>query len=155
MPSYDGDYLIFSQGMSLLRLPLTPAEENPGQLLITRSHSTPVSLDVDCAKGHIYWSDLSSRKIYRAPYNGSFVEAVTDQLEGSPEGIAVDWVGRYIFWTDSTRDAIFVARLDSTNSSKKLIYDGLRDPRDIAVHPGIGKIYWTDWNREAPRIEYR
>lgn len=154
MPSYDGDYLIFAQGMSLLRLPLTPTNENPGQLLITKSHSTPVSLDVDCVAGHIYWSDVSSRKIYRAPYNGSVIEEV-DIPVVSPEGLAVDWVSRNIYWIDTNKDAIFVAKLGAKNQVKKLINEGLKDPRDIAVHPGIGKIYWTDWNRDAPKIEFR
>lgn len=155
MPSYDGDYLIFAQGMSLLRLPLTPTEENPGQLLITKSHSTPVSLDIDCVKGHIYWSDVNTRKIYRAPYNGSTTEEATDVAAVSPEGLAVDWVSRNIYWVDTAKDAIFVAKLGSRNQVKKLINEGLKDPRDIAVHPGLGKIYWTDWNRDAPKIEYR
>jgi len=32
---------------------------------------------------------------------------------------------------------------------RTLITDGLREPRGIAVHPGLGKIYWTDWKVKA------
>lgn len=31
----------------------------------------------------------------------------------SPEGLAIDWVSRNIYWTDSTKDTIEVANLDS------------------------------------------
>ena len=26
-------------------------------------------------------------------------------------------------------------------------------PRGIAVHPGIGRMFWTDWDRYGPKIE--
>jgi len=28
-----------------------------------------------------------------------------------------------------------------------------RSPRGIAVHPGIGKVFWSDWDRDQPKIE--
>ena len=29
----------------------------------------------------------------------------------------------------------------------------LESPRGIAVHPGIGRMFWTDWDRYGPKIE--
>lgn len=55
----------------------------------------------------------------------------------SPEGVAVDWLGRTIFWTDSGKDTIEVASLEK-HYRKTLISDGLDNPRGIAVHPGYG-----------------
>ncbi|TWW80779.1 Low-density lipoprotein receptor-related protein 2 [Takifugu flavidus] len=45
-----------------------------------------------------------------------------------PDGIALDWVGRHIYWTDSGTNRIEVAKLDGR------------------------MMYWTDWGRK-PRIE--
>jgi len=70
----------------------------------------------------------------------------------SPEGVAIDWLARTIYWTDSGSDTIEVASLDK-QYRKILISEELYNPRGIAVHPGLGKMYWTDWNRNAPKIE--
>jgi nidogen (entactin) len=69
-------------------------------------------------------------------YNGSQTEIFIGQVS-SPEGIAIDWVSRTIFWTDSTNETIEVAHLD-TKKRKILIKNGLVNPRGIAVHPFRG-----------------
>ena len=101
--------------------------------------------------GYVYWSDVFSKSVHRMTYNGSWYETV---IEGEPEGLAIDWISRNIYWTQNSgdEDSIQVARLDSRNS-KTLIKDGLVDPRGIVVHPGLGRLYWTDWNRFSPKIE--
>ncbi|XP_010122692.1 PREDICTED: nidogen-2-like, partial [Chlamydotis macqueenii] len=44
------------------------------------------------------------------------------------------------------------ARLDG--SERRVLFDTeLVNPRAIAVDPVRGNLYWTDWNREAPKIE--
>ena len=44
--------------------------------------------------------------------------------------------------------------LGSTHSGKKILIDEqLKNPRGIAVHPSMGQIFWTDWERSYPRIE--
>lgn len=56
---------------------------------------------------------------------------------GSPEGIAVDHLGRNIFWTDSQLDRIEVARLDGRQ--RRILFDtGLVNPRAIVVDPVRG-----------------
>jgi nidogen (entactin) len=135
-PRHEGDYLIFTQGMSLLRTPLEPSVEDRGRLLLTKAHQIPAGLDVDCLYGHIYWSDVAFGSIYRALYNGSSLQAIVEGVLRSPEGIAVDWVSRNIYWTDSLKDTIEVSRLDG-RYRKTLISRELYDPRGIVVHPGM------------------
>lgn len=53
---------------------------------------------------------------------------------GSPEGIALDHLGRSIFWTDSQLDRIEVAKMDG--SQRRVLFDtGLVNPRGIAADP--------------------
>ena len=58
-----------------------------------------------------------------------------------PEGIAIDWVARNVYWTDSGKKTIEVARLDDARSRSKpitrlvLFDEQLQNPRGIAVHP--------------------
>lgn len=69
-------------------------------------------------------------------YNGSKLETFLTDVS-SPEGISIDWVSRAIFWTDSAKETVEVAHLD-TRIRKVLISDGLKNPRGIAVHPYRG-----------------
>ena len=53
----------------------------------------------------------------------------------SPEGVAIDWISRRIYWTDSGKDTIEVASLDNSSMRAVLINKGLVNPRGIAVDP--------------------
>ncbi|XP_035378717.1 low-density lipoprotein receptor-related protein 2a isoform X1 [Electrophorus electricus] len=69
----------------------------------------------------------------------------------SPDGIAVDWVGRHIYWTDAGTNRIEVAKVDG-RYRKWLIHSDLDQPAAIVVNPSLGVMYWTDWGRN-PKIE--
>jgi len=55
----------------------------------------------------------------------------------SPDGIAVDWIGRNLYWTDKGMDRIEMSRLNGS-SRRTLIVDGLQEPRAIVVDPFEG-----------------
>lgn len=53
---------------------------------------------------------------------------------GSPEGLALDHLGRNLFWTDSRLDRIEVAKLDG--SQRRVLFEtDLVNPRGIAADP--------------------
>lgn len=59
---------------------------------------------------------------------------------GSPEGIAIDHLGRTVFWTDSVKDRIEVASLDG--SQRRVIVDSdLVNPRAIVADPPSGCLF--------------
>ncbi len=35
----------------------------------------------------------------------------------------------------------------------KIAEEGVHSPRGVAVHPGLGRVYWTDWDRYRPTIQ--
>ncbi|CAG0901758.1 unnamed protein product [Darwinula stevensoni] len=70
----------------------------------------------------------------------------------SPEGLAVDWLSKLIYWTDSTKDTIEFTSIES-GRRRTLHSENLVNPRGIALHPGRGQVYWSDWDRQDPRIE--
>ena len=97
-----------------------------------------VGVDYDFDTGFIYWTDKFAHKIQRAPVNNSRnVEVVLDDGLSSPEGLAVDWVNKKLYWADPGTDVIGVADFDG-NRRINLITTGLTKPRAIAVHPLIG-----------------
>ena len=52
----------------------------------------------------------------------------------SPDGIAVDWIARNLYWIDAGTDRIEVSRLDGS-SLRVLIAEGLQEPRAIVLDP--------------------
>ncbi|KAL1115241.1 hypothetical protein AAG570_007272, partial [Ranatra chinensis] len=66
------------------------------------------------------------------------------------DGLAVDWVGRNLYWCDKVLDTIEVSKLDG-RYRKVLVRKGLDEPRAIVLHPWNGHLYWTDWS-ERPHI---
>jgi sugar lactone lactonase YvrE len=65
------------------------------------------------------------------------METVISQGLKTTDGLAVDWVTRNMYWTDTGRNTIEVARLDGT-SRKVLVNNSLDEPRAIAVFPSKG-----------------
>ena len=54
-----------------------------------------------------------------------------------PEGITYDWTAKNIYWTDTGKKVIGVARSDGTYQ-KVLISSDVAKPRGIIVHPMMG-----------------
>jgi len=55
----------------------------------------------------------------------------------NPDGVAIDWISRNLFWTDTGTDRIEVSRLDGT-SRRVIVSSGLDEPRAIKVDPMKG-----------------
>ncbi|XP_048800560.1 low-density lipoprotein receptor-related protein 8 isoform X1 [Lagopus muta] len=111
-----------------------------------------VALDVEVATNRIYWCDLFYRKIYSA-----YIDKASDTAEqvilidsqlNSPEGLAIDWVHKNIYWTDSGNKTISVATADGSRR-RTLFNSDLSEPRAIAVDPTRRFMYWSDWGDKA------
>ncbi|XP_037683110.1 low-density lipoprotein receptor-related protein 8 isoform X3 [Choloepus didactylus] len=111
-----------------------------------------VALDVEVATDRIYWCDLSYRKIYGAHIDKASdpaeQEVLIDEQLHSPEGLAVDWVHKHLYWTDSGNKTISVATVDGGRRCTLFSRD-LSEPRAIAVDPLRGFMYWSDWGYQA------
>lgn len=57
----------------------------------------------------------------------------------NPDGIAVDWVARNLYWTDAGTDRIQISRLDGS-SRRVIIADELQEPRAIVLDPTAGLV---------------
>ena len=133
-PSELNGFLLIAnlQDVSLVKLGSNDHEK------IIPDQRNAVGVDFDFDTGFIYWTDKLSHKIQRAPVNNSRnIEMVLDDGLSSPEGLAVDWVNKKLYWTDPGTDVVGVADFDG-NSRMNLITTGLIKPRAIVVHPLIG-----------------
>lgn len=147
-PKLDAGFLVISQGVAVVKIPLTGARGVP-----VSASSMAIAIDKDCVEGRLYFSDISSKAIFSTKYDGTDRKVFVDTNIISPEGVAVDWISRRLYWTDSGKDTVEVASLDNSTLRAVIINKHLVNPRGIAVDPLQGKLYWSDWNRADPKIE--
>ncbi|XP_055342132.1 low-density lipoprotein receptor-related protein 2-like [Paramacrobiotus metropolitanus] len=105
-----------------------------------------VALDFDIAKGIVFFADVETRRISRfniSNPNGSVEVIIRHQVNGL-EGLAVDWVAKKIYWADRIVKELAVAEYNGTGR-RSLLRHGLSEPRSVAVHPGVGYVFFTDW----------
>lgn len=65
--------------------------------------------------------------------NGTFFLHLLSGIQ-SPEGLAIDWLNREVYWTDSGYDKIVAVNLD-TKEVRTVASENLVNPRGIAVNP--------------------
>ena len=115
-----------------------------------RGNSTVVISDLEDAaavdfifeENAIFWTDVSLEVIKRTWVNVSDVsEDVVSTGLTSPDGLATDWLGRKLYWTDSETNRIEVSNLDGTHR-KVLFWEDMDQPRAIALDPLNGYVWW-------------
>uniref|UniRef100_A0A665U8J6 Low density lipoprotein receptor-related protein 8, apolipoprotein e receptor n=1 Tax=Echeneis naucrates TaxID=173247 RepID=A0A665U8J6_ECHNA len=136
-------YLMFTNRHEIRRIDLLKSEYT--QVVPTLKNA--VALDVDVSTNRMFWCDLYHHAICSVVLDSSVSVALIDSLH-SPEGLAVDWVHKNIYWTDSGNKSISVATGDG-RKRKVLIATELSEPRAIAVDPHQGFMYWSDWGVQA------
>ena len=94
----------------------------------------PVGVDYDAVQKMIYWTDVSDGTIYRSSFQGER-EVLLRNLS-QPEGIAVDWIGRKVYYTDGGLNRIGVVTMDG--QQHVVLLRNLSSPRAIVVDPEKG-----------------
>ena len=69
--------------------------------------------------------------------NGSNVETIIRYGLEYPEGMAVDWVSKNIYWVDTGSKRIEVARTDGS-ARRVIVWKDLQQPRALAIDPADG-----------------
>ena len=116
--------------------------------LLIRNLTNAVALDFDWAQRCIYWSDVTAlgssiKRLCEINSNETSTEQILHSATvQSPDGIAVDWVGRNLYWCDKGKDTIEVSQLDG-KYRKVLIKEGLEEPRAIVLNPYDGLVIYN------------
>uniref|UniRef100_A0A8C7QJH0 Nidogen 1 n=1 Tax=Oncorhynchus mykiss TaxID=8022 RepID=A0A8C7QJH0_ONCMY len=149
-PVAPGTHLLFAQSGKIEHIPLDGYSMNKGEAkaLLHLPDRVVIAVAYDCVEKMVYWTDITGPSISKR--NDVLLLSSLD-LE-SPEGLAIDYLARLMFWTDSMKDRIEVAKLDG--SQRRVLFDtDLVNPRPIVADPSYGRLYWADWNRDGPKIE--
>jgi len=124
--------------------------EDHSDVKIQTEVSNAVKVDYDVTEGKVYWVDDDTREIVRSDVDGKNRETVVRSAFQQSDGLAVDWISGNLYWTDTESNCIFVSKNDG--KWKKLLIEGLNQPRSIKVDPINGHLFWSDW-AEKPKIE--
>ncbi|KAL0269017.1 UNVERIFIED_CONTAM: hypothetical protein PYX00_010764 [Menopon gallinae] len=149
--SLPSTYLLFAAKTKLIRISMDTPERWDVGLQIPEVHQA-VAIDFHMEKELIFFSDAHLSLIRSVSMtNLTEVRKVVSVNLTMPDGLAVDWLADNIYWTDTGRKMLEVARVDGT-CRKAIVTRGLIEPRAIAVYPKRAYLYWTDWG-DAPKIE--
>ncbi|CAJ0956712.1 unnamed protein product, partial [Mesorhabditis belari] len=103
----------------------------------------------------IFWTDIANDMIYR----GELIKKVLVNIHPvirhglwTAEGLAVDWLGKNIYWVDSFLDQIEVAKFDGSMRAT-VLRGNMSNLRSLSLDPKSGLMFWTDWEETRPRIE--
>lgn len=120
--------------------------------LLVHNLSNAVALDFDWDSQCYFWSDVTSvvSSIKKYCVNDNKTTVLHISTVQNPDGLAVDWVGRNLYWCDKLLDTIEVSTLDG-KFRRILINKGLQEPRAIVLDPYKRYLYWTDWG-DNPHI---
>lgn len=103
-----------------------------------------------------YFGDYQRNAIVRVPVNTKRVPVtILNALSGvgRTEGLAVDWINDWIYWSNTHSSTISMAKLDGTyhqvvvtESKTRAFLDKIRG---VAVDPLDGYLFWSDWGHPA------
>ncbi|XP_075458989.1 low-density lipoprotein receptor-related protein 2-like [Ascaphus truei] len=112
------------------------------------------SIDYDVLEQKVFWMDLNAESIrwitLDTKAKGTLVKGIKSDC------IAIDWVGRNLYWTDGTAGQILATRLNTTWKGYPeytvILDEDLDQPRSLVLQSLTGLMYWSEIGVQ-PRIE--
>ncbi|XP_051971586.1 low-density lipoprotein receptor-related protein 8 [Xyrauchen texanus] len=122
------------------------------ETLITPGRKPIFSLDYDWREMRVFWVSLEEESIkyaIRGEKNniGTIVKGVKS------DSIAIDWLGRNLYWVDGVAGQILAVRLASSivNPQNYIVVldEDLEQPRSLVLLPQKGMMFWSEIGSEA------
>ncbi|XP_065581707.1 vitellogenin receptor Yl-like [Artemia franciscana] len=121
-------------------------EHQPWELQeVTSGLTDPRSLDVDIQEREIIVIDET--EVYKLMKNGRHKKKIISTGLSVPEQVAIDWVARNFYLTDSGTRKIIACTIYHVVCTVVLDELPLEKPRGIAVDPIERVIFWTDFSQ--------
>ncbi|XP_038125007.1 pro-epidermal growth factor [Cyprinodon tularosa] len=128
-------FLLFGHGKSIHRMDL----DGKNHRRLGAGVGSSILLDFHYREERIYWADRRTGVIYKASVRG----AQRQKLHSSDKyisGLAVDWMGNSVYWTNSRKGEI--KKMDLNGKTKRTILRHLLMPRFINVDPAKRFLFW-------------
>lgn len=149
------EFVLYSVGHKLKGVVLHPTEnltDDDNKVLAPLSRISIASkIDFHAKTDFIYWADSEKSTITRIKRDGTNRQLILfnkfEQLELNSgdwlAGLAIDWIGDNIYWSDQKRGIIEVARLNGT--ARYVILSNIEKPSSIAVDPINGLLFYAGY----------
>ena len=105
-----------------------------------------IGVAYDPIERRVYWADIVLKKIVSSTLVGSRFEVWNDTQIEKPEFLAIDYLGRNIYYSDSKKKHIGVCTLQNGHFCRGIITSGVTNPRGIAVYPKRGLLAYSNWD---------
>uniref|UniRef100_A0A673M814 Low-density lipoprotein receptor-related protein 2-like n=1 Tax=Sinocyclocheilus rhinocerous TaxID=307959 RepID=A0A673M814_9TELE len=141
--------LLISEQYELLNLGLRSSSI---QALIAPGRKAIFSLDYDRREQKVYWVSLEEESIKYAFHGikdniGTIVKGVKS------DSIAIDWMGRNLYWVDGVAGQILAVRLTSSVVEAQnyitVVDKDLHQPRSLVLLPQKGIMFWSEIGGQA------
>jgi hypothetical protein len=105
---------------------------------------------------HLLLLEARPPRMLSVSLSGDSVDVFIDNLGGTPDGIAIDYLNRHIYWTnmgaDWSKNDGFIERADFDGGNRTtIIPEGATfTPKQVQVDAEAGLLYWCD--REGMRV---
>ena len=136
-------WILFTNKYYLRNMSIDATQYN----LVHENLRNVVALDYDYNMEEIYFCDVSAKTIFKSKVGSEERTNIIRHNSNGLEGMAIDWIGRKLYWLDRHTQHLSVSELNGTN--RRAIKTDIDDPRAIAIHPGIGYIFYTSWHLQA------
>ncbi|KAG5261796.1 hypothetical protein AALO_G00288490 [Alosa alosa] len=112
------------------------------------------SVDYDWLEQRVYWVSLDEASIKWAAHEQKYLGTLVTGVKS--DSIALDWVGRNLYWVDGVAGQILAVRLSPTvvkpENYTVILDEDLEQPRSLALLPQRGLMFWSEIGSE-PQIE--
>ncbi|RZC32195.1 low-density lipoprotein receptor-related protein 6, partial [Asbolus verrucosus] len=104
------------------------------------------AIDFDPIQNFLYWIEGKTQSIKRAEASDTQMAVVVHGNEElQPFDIAIDSLGRLLFWSCSIQDIINMTRLDNNSIPSGIVIQKENEkPRLLAIHPTKRLLFYTD-----------
>ncbi|XP_029457218.1 low-density lipoprotein receptor-related protein 2-like isoform X2 [Rhinatrema bivittatum] len=122
--------------------------------ILTSDKNLIISVDYDLVEQKVFWMDLDAESIKwittTTKKKGTLVKGIKSDC------IAVDWIGRNLYWTDGMAGKILATWLNSTWKGipeyTVMLDAELDQPHSLVLQPLSGLMYWSEIGAQ-PQIE--
>ncbi|XP_069557707.1 very low-density lipoprotein receptor [Brachyistius frenatus] len=120
-------------------------------VLSSSANKAILSLDYDWRKQRVYWVTLDPDSIKWSSLDQKTTGILIKGVRA--DSVAVDWLGRNLYWIDGVNSQIAAVSLSTAAVSsldRSIILDeDLDQPRSLALLPQKGLMFWTEISNEV------
>lgn len=102
------------------------------------------AIEFDPFTQHIYWIDGRSLSIRKSLENKTHGSVVVAGSFGHPFDLALDPIGRLLFWSCEINNVINITKIDNNLNLGIIVKGEGEKPRYLAIHPEMRLLAWID-----------